>query len=411
MNRQLVLLLFAALVAWSTACAPAAAPAPTVVPAKPKAEAPVPSKAEAPAAPAAKDAAPAAKAEAAPSGLQKARQDAEGKGYVFAVSHDEILDKAKQEGKLRVLTGLSSDIIKPLLEAFRKKYPFLDTSAEEIEGVDAYQRFILEMKAGAPMDWDVSMIPNDYYPDYIPHMKKFDILGMGEQGVVKFHPKMVHPTDRNTVGVSSTIQIVAYNKKLVPPDRVPNSWDDLTAPHFKGRQVVMDTRALMVSALVPAWGVDKTAEWGRKMAAQQPIWIRGGTRAVTSMAAGEYTIMPGPNFNTIIRAMEKDTGGDLQYKILEPVPTRYLRADGVLASSKRPYAGLLWLEFQASDEGQAIMEKFGPHEASIYTPGMRLATETRGKQLSLVDWEHFTKLQDYAKKVEEAYGFPKAETS
>jgi hypothetical protein len=33
----------------------------------------------------------------------------------------------------------------------------------------------------------------------------------------------------------------------------------------------------------------------------------------------------------------------------------------------------------------------------------------RGKKLSLVAWDHGTKMQDYQRKVVEAYGFPKAE--
>jgi len=58
--------------------------------------------------------------------LSKARQEAESAGYIFAANRDEILAKAKKEGKLRALSGLSTPTIKPMIAAFKKKYPFID---------------------------------------------------------------------------------------------------------------------------------------------------------------------------------------------------------------------------------------------------------------------------------------------
>jgi len=79
--------------------------------------------------------------------VAKAKQEAESKGYVFVTSRDEIVAKAKNEGRLRALSGLSTSAMKPMVEAFKKKYPFLDVYVEEIEGTEAYQRFLLELKS------------------------------------------------------------------------------------------------------------------------------------------------------------------------------------------------------------------------------------------------------------------------
>src|SRR5439155_9125780 len=80
--------------------------------------------------------------------LQKAKQEAEAKGFVFETSHDEIVAKAKKEGKLHVVSSLEMENLKPVSEAFKKKYPFIDIRAEEIAGTDTYQRMLLEMKSG-----------------------------------------------------------------------------------------------------------------------------------------------------------------------------------------------------------------------------------------------------------------------
>jgi ABC-type Fe3+ transport system substrate-binding protein len=337
----------------------------------------------------------------------KAKQESETKGYIFLATREEILAKAKKEGRLRALSGLST-ALKPMAEAFRKKYPFIDTSAEEIEGNDAYQRFLLELKSGRAKGWDSTYIPFDNYPAFLPHQMKFDILGMASAGVLNIHPKMIDPVNRNTVSANSVMHIVAYNRKLISDAKVPDNWEDFLKPEFKGRKFLTDIEPRDVATLVPAWGLEKTLEFARKLAAQEPVWVRGGTRAITSMIAGEYALFLGPNFHSVKRAQGNDRSGSLGYKVTEPVPVRYVsRIDAVLSQAEHPHAALLWLEFHASPEGQKILDSNGPFQASVFTPGSVMENETRGKKLSEGDWSLLTKLDEYTAKVVEAYGFPK----
>lgn len=342
--------------------------------------------------------------------IAKAKQEAEAKGYAFLSNHDEIVAKAKGEGKLRALFGLEVVAIKALVSAFTKKYPFIETYVEEIDGTDAYQRFILEMKSGRSTNWDATFIPIDFYKEYIPFQKKFDILGMASQGVVSINPKMVDPLNRNTVSSTSIIQVVAFNKNLLPPDKAPAKCEDLLRPEFKGKKFIMDIRPHMVAALVPAWGLEKILDFSRKLAEQQPVWVRGATRMLSAMMVGEYALMIAPNLNSVQRAQGRDKAGVLAYKVVEPVPTRLVpRADGVLNTAAHPHAALLWLEFQASPEAQKVIDQYGPNQASILTPGSFLELETRGKQLSVVDWSHALKLDEYSSEMVKAYGFPRPE--
>ena len=71
------------------------------------------------------------------SALLKEKKEAEAKGFLFAASHDEVVSKAKQEGKLRVIVSLDAGILKRLSEGFTKKYPFIQVQADEIRGIDA----------------------------------------------------------------------------------------------------------------------------------------------------------------------------------------------------------------------------------------------------------------------------------
>lgn len=68
---------------------------------------------------------------------------------MFFTDHDEIVSRAKKEGKVRVFSGQDSKSLKTVTEAFKKKYPFIDVRAEPIDGTEIYQRMFQEMKADA----------------------------------------------------------------------------------------------------------------------------------------------------------------------------------------------------------------------------------------------------------------------
>ena len=343
------------------------------------------------------------------SALLKAKKEAEAKGFLFAASHDEIVSKAKQEGKLRVIVSLDAGILKKLSEGFTKKYPFIQVQADEIRGIEAYTRQLQELKAGLVKGVDVNEVDYDYYNEYLPHLKKVDMYGMAEHRIIQMPLQMVDPINRNIVAVGSGIQVAAHHKKLLPADSVPDTWEGFLKPEFKERKFTIGIRPKDVAALVPAWGLEKTLDFARKLAAQNPIWINGDTRTITSMLAGEYALFFGPNYDSVLRAKNKDKMDVLGYKLVEPVIIRLNESEGILASAERPYAGLLWLEFAASPEGQKVLDEGGPYEGSVFIQGTVQEKAVRGKKQSLVDWRHYSKMPEYMKKVVEAYGFPRAE--
>jgi len=340
--------------------------------------------------------------------LSKAKQEADAKGFIFITNKDEILVKAKEEGKLEALTFLEGSAKKSMIDAFRKKYPFVQVITEEIGGTDEYQRFILEMKAGRAKRWDTVHISNQVYAEYPPFLKKFDILGMAEQGVLNIPAKIVDSNNRNIVSKGSQVAVAAYNKKLISAEKVPTTWEGFLKPEFKGRKFVVDVRPLSVANLVPAWGLEKTLDFARKIAEQKPVWVRG-SRTLASMALGEYSLFMGLNVASVLDAQAKDLSKSLEVQFLEPVPVRFGSADGVMATAAHPHTALLWLEFQVSAEGQEILDKYGPADGSVYVAGSVLNTMIRGKPLSSLNWDSQKNLDQWVKKIVEAYGFPMAE--
>lgn len=171
------------------------------------------------------------------------KNNPETQGYTFFPSHDEIVAQAKKEGKLLALSLLGRQCYKPLINAFKQHYPFIaDISLEEIGATEAPQRLLLELKSGSATKWDVLGVAPDFYPDYLPYVKKLDILRMAQQKVLAIPPAMIDPKNRNAVSITSSIHAIAYNKKMLPENRVPASWEDFLKPEFKGKKFLADIR-------------------------------------------------------------------------------------------------------------------------------------------------------------------------
>ena len=344
-----------------------------------------------------------------PSTLLTAQQEAKAKGYIFETSHDDIVAKAKAEGKVRILTSQDGSVLPYLVKLMKKNYPFVDVAAEEISGGDAGIRFWLEVQAGAAKDWDVANInAENYTSEYLSHGKRFDILGMAKQGVLAIDPRMVDPANRSAVSLTSTLHIATYNKKLISEDKVPNTWEDFLKPEFKGRKFTVDVRPQGMAAMVPLMGEAWVVDYARKLAAQNPIWTRGASRTLVSMAAGELAMDHMTYWHTCMRAKAKDLTGSLVCKVIEPASVMLQNNEMVLESAPHPYAGLLWLETSASPEGQALIDKYVPFKSSMYAQGQTAKT-LKGLKLSVCDYTNSNNIAKWYKTIIAAYGFPRAE--
>ena len=338
--------------------------------------------------------APVAQAASAGAGLMQAQKEAEAKGFRLEGNREEIIAKAKKEAGLRGLLGFDKPTIVALRDGFRKKYPFINPHFEEHGNPAESQRYLLELQSGRVSDWDIANVLNEAQHEFAPHQEKIDLRAMAEQGVLRIPPKMINPESRNVIALSSTIDAVAYNKKLLAPDLVPKTWEDFLRPEHSGRKLLVDIRPNSIAGLVPAMGLEWVEAYARKLAQQQPIWVRGHTRYLNAMAAGEYRLFFGTYYHGVMR-MKKKGAQDLEALIIEPVPVRLTETHTIMKGSRRPNAAMLFLEYVAGAEGQKIMWDIEPFKSSIYSPGSKTEELARGKKISLGDWDHAMKQQGY----------------
>jgi ABC-type Fe3+ transport system substrate-binding protein len=339
----------------------------------------------------------------------KAQQSAQSKGFLFETSHAEIVAKAKKEGKLRVISSLDGETYKQLAASFKQKYPFIDFTVNAVDGSEAAQRFLLELNAGSGKNWDAIHLSRDFYNEFAAHIKKVDILGMAEHKILSIPAGMIDPHRRNIVAEASAIQAVVYNKDLISPEKVPNTWEDFLKPELKGRKFLIDIRPHGMVSLVPGLGEAWVKNYAGKLKDQEPIWVRGYARALASMSAGEYALHQQANYQSCVEVAEKHPKKSIVCKIIEPVPVRLIELQGVSLSAANPYAALLWLEFQATPTGQRIIDKHEPLKSSVFGPGSELAKVTEGKRLSIDKWDSFAQIPGWYDMIEKAFGLPQAE--
>ena len=346
-------------------------------------------------------------AASAQSALERSKQDAEAKGYVFLSSHDEIVKLAKQEARVEGIVSLDPETFGPLIKAFEARYPFLDLRLREVTGTEATQRFLLEVQSGTAQA-DFTYISEDFYKGFIARGKQFDILGMAEHGVLSMPLRMIDPLSRKAISAATIFATIAFNRCMLHAGKLPDRWEDFLKPELKGKKFLVDIRPFHYQSFAAGAGEEWMVGYAQKIAAQDPVWIRGASRVLTQIAAGEYQLHSGINYHSTLRAKEKDKTGCLDVKIIEPVPVRLSEPQMVVETAKRPHAALLWLEFLVGTEAQAIIDKHEPLKSSIYSPGSAVEKLIRGKKVWLKDWKHYERGPDWMGAAVKAFGFPKA---
>jgi len=340
--------------------------------------------------------------------LAAAKKEAEAKGFVFYPSHAEIVTKAQQEGKLRALVQLEGSAPQ-IAKGFSKKYPFINVYLEDSGGPEAHHRFIRELQAGGKTDWDILNTAIEMYSDYVPLVKKIDILGMAEHKVLQIPTKMVDPRNRDIVILAHAIGVIAYNRELIPDERAPKAWEDFLKPELKGRKFLVDIRPQGMTPLAVGLGEQWLVKYAQGLRQQEPIWFRSQTTSMTGIASGEFALHQLTNYHSCMRVRKKDPRNVLVCKVIEPIPVRPLIAQAVVNNAPHPYSALLFLEYMASPEAQRLLDEYEPHRSSMYVPGSELEKIVNGKKVAVLDTENIHLVSKWMSMIVEAFGFPKAD--
>lgn len=258
-----------------------------------------------------------------------------------------VLAGARQEGTVAIYTSLNTQDSVPLTSAFEERYG-VKTELWRSSSERVVQRAVAEARAGR--------FACDVIETNGPEVEACFREGLLE----RFHSPhftdlapAAFPDHRYYVADRFNFFTIAYNTTLVQPSEVPNSYDDLLHPRFRGRLGLEAGDVDWFGAMVTHMGEEKGLAFFSRLAEMQPQIRSGHTLMGQVVASGEIPLAANIyNHNAERLAVQ---GAPIRWKALEPTFGRP-NSIGVTRRAPHPHAALLFADFLLSHEGQTILK-------------------------------------------------------
>jgi len=147
------------------------------------------------------------------------------------------------------------------------------------------------------------------------------------------------------------VQGMVVNKTMVPPDKMPKKYQDLLDPFWKGKLLLDDPR---VQGAGHGFMVIANRQYGRsfleRLAAQSPTFIRDRNNGPPMVARGETAAFAPFRIDASIADLKANAPVEILF--LQDGTTGGGVSAGVLTKAPHPNAGMLWVNYLLSDEGQ-----------------------------------------------------------
>jgi iron(III) transport system substrate-binding protein len=265
-----------------------------------------------------------------------------------------IEEGARKEGTVVWYCSLTENtVLRPLVQAFEKKYPFVNVTYWRGGSAGIIQKVTAERLAGTPVadvvEGSGTAVPlinaGAVLPFASPHIADY-------QEIYRDPRHLWAATRFSYYGLG-------YNTKLVTKAEVPKTYEALLDPKWKGKMAwrVGDSTGaeLFITAVRIAMGDAKAEPYLAALAKQNLIPYTSSARSlVNQIIAGEYPI--GLNIflhHPIYSALQ---GAPSASQPIEPVPST-VGTIQLVRGARHPYAAMLLIDFVLSPDGQNVMAK------------------------------------------------------
>ncbi len=282
-----------------------------------------------------------------------------------------LIEGARAEGQATIYSSLTiNQMMRPLAEAFQKKYPFVKLNYWRAESANIFTKLSAEARAGNVVADVVEGTGVGEAVVQAGFTQAWSSPALDELPSRYLDPnRMWAPTRRSFYSA-------AYNTRLTPEDAAPKTYDDLLDPRWKGRifwHVSTSSGApLFITNLRLAWGEDRALDYLKRLAAQRVVNMTAGSGRllVDRVMAGEIGLAL--NIFAHHPVISRAKGASVNSAMLDPVASTV----GTMAFPKglrHPHAAMLLADFFLSREGQKILsdaEYFPVREDTPTKPGL-----------------------------------------
>lgn len=328
-------------------------------------------------------------------------------------SFNQLVDIAKGEvekngGKLTIGITWTNKQAKPVLDEFRKEFPFVkETSFVRLRTVEQMQRMLMEYRGGRAPDIDIPFISDELWPAYkkekmfltpkIPYKALFQSMPKGWE---EPDPRSLDPQGLYLASTGSA-RGIAYNKNLIAADQAPKGWEACIDPKYSGK-IIYDTRDRLSAFQHDPKTRDWFLSWVRKLVTNKVVLNRGMGENLEKVAAGEYHISCVANYHNAMPMI--DEGAPLEFVFPDPYTMDVATELHILRWSKTPAASQLFALFLAT-RAQPLIEKVSYRGFPWNTTSRKYAM-TKGKYMALCGADCAAKSTQYDKEHAKILGLP-----
>jgi len=257
---------------------------------------------------------------------------------------------AKKEGTVVIWGPGDGAIYRKSQEVIDKQFPGIKIEHFESLPEPVVQRVIAESQAGKPSNVDI--IQSGSLRAVRPLIQR-DMLAAYPNWESDFNLDAVYANHR-FVGAYNLALPIAFNSKLVSAQDAPKTWDDLFDPKWKGRKIIVEARLVAFAMLGTEWGKAKATEMTKKLLAQEPIIMQGGTTVANALASGQAPLAIGTYAYRVDKL--KGKGATVEWVAVSPLPI-LTSALGVLKTAPHANAARLFAGWFGTPEGQKVIYK------------------------------------------------------
>ena len=265
-----------------------------------------------------------------------------------------LLEGAKKEGKISWYTTLIVDqVVRPVKEAFEKEYPFLQVEFFRGNAERLVQKMFAEYQAKR---YDVDIIDGTVSPTMV---HRANLLQRFYSPVLADYPAELKDAQGYWGSTNLYFFATGYNTRMVKPNEVPKTYEDLLNPRWKGQMIWSTSRGsgapIMIGTILNTMGPEAGKAYLQKLKAQNIAKSTASNRQILDLTiAGEYPLsLHIFNHHAYI---SKSAGAPVDWQPHEPV-TATIQTIALAKNTPHPHAAMLLLDFVMSEKGQKVFQQ------------------------------------------------------
>ena len=309
-------------------------------------------------------------------------------------AQDARIEAAKKEGKVVWYTSLALTSSEKVAKLFEQAYPGIKVEVQRTGSQRVIQRVMQELQANIK---NADVIHTSDAGHFVLLKEKKLLMKYTPAGIESFPPAF-KDKDGYHYALRATVNVIAYNTKIVPANEAPKTWKDLLDPKWKGKEVTAHPGysgviATHVLALVHLHGWD----YWKQLAQNKLMLVQSAVDPAGVVASGERPIAVDGGDYTFYQTKKKGNPVEIVFP-KEGVPL-VVSPSAITSFAPHPNAAKLFTDFIFSRELQQVLADteglYTGHPDVKYPPDQPKLSELR---LLQVDPDELEKRNEEIKK-------------